>query len=245
MKNISDYDFSRISAFIDGELNADEINCLITDMQTKPELKELYFSLLEISEVSESLRPLGFKERLSKLSLQDLIAAFTQRVVMPMTIFSVGALLSYSILNNALFINDNENRASILLNQSIASSEAKQILENIKSDEILQFASRHYVPDNSRNIVPVAYQPNWLPRGFNSDRKIQNRFINKTDKKQFSIFIDKPTNFNLPDGVYQKENFILIRKTHFHGDQPHTITIFGDIDVESGKKILNSIRTNN
>tara|TARA_B000000565_G_scaffold186652_1_gene141980 strand:+ start:206 stop:943 length:738 start_codon:yes stop_codon:yes gene_type:complete len=245
MKNISDYDFSRVSAFIDGELNADEINCLITDMQTKPELKELYFSLLEISEVSESLKPLGFKERLSKLSLQDLIAAFTQRVVMPMTIFSVGALLSYSILNNALFINDNENRASILLNQSIASSEAKQILENIKSDEILQFASRHYVPDNSRNIVPVAYQPNWLPRGFNSDRKIQNRFINKTDKKQFSIFIDKPTNFNLPDGVYQKENFILIRKTHFHGDQPHTITIFGDIDVESGKKILNSIRTNN
>ena len=138
---------------------------------------------------------------------------------MPITIFSVGALLSYSILNNALFINDNENRASILLNQTIASSEAKQILENIKSDEILQFASRHYVPDNSRNIVPVAYQPNWLPRGFNSDRKIQNRFINKTDKKQFSIFIDKPKNFNLPDGVYQKENFILIRKTHFHGDQ--------------------------
>ena len=44
---------------------------------------------------------------------------------------------------------------------------------------------------------------------------------------------------------YQKENFILIRKTHFHGDQPHTITIFGDIDVESGKKILNSIRANN
>ena len=167
MKNISDYDFSRISAFIDGELDAKEINCLIADMQTKPELKDLYFSLLELSEVSENLKPLGFKERLSKLSLQDLIAAFTQRVVMPITIFSVGALLSYSILNNALFINDNENRASILLNQSIASSEAKQILENIKSDEILQFASRHYVPDNSRNIVPVAYQPNWLPRGFN------------------------------------------------------------------------------
>jgi negative regulator of sigma E activity len=109
----------------------------------------------------------------------------------------------------------------------------------------LQFASRHYVPDNSRNIVPVAYQPNWLPRGFYSDRKIQNRFINNTDKKQFSIFVDKPKNFGLPDGVYQKENFILIRKTHLHGNQAHTITIFGDIDVESGKKILNSIRANN
>ena len=245
MKNISDYDFSRISAFIDGELDSDEVNCLIEDMQTKPELKELYFSLLELSEVSVNLKPLGFKERLSKLSLQDLLSAFTQKVVMPITIFSVGALLSYSILNNAFYTNDNENKASILLNQTIASSEAKQILENIKSDEILQFASRHFVPDTSRNIVPVAYQPNWLPRGFNSDRKIQNRFINKIDKKQFSIFIDKPKNFNLPDGVYQKEDFILIRKTHFYGDQPRTITIFGDIDVESGKKILNSIKANN
>ena len=94
MKNISDYDFSRISAFIDGELDAKEINCLIADMQTKPELKDLYFSLLELSEVSENLKPLGFKERLSKLSLQDLIAAFTQRVVMPITIFSCSTLPS-------------------------------------------------------------------------------------------------------------------------------------------------------
>ena len=225
MKNISDYDFSRISAFLDGELDADEVSCLIADMQTKPELKELYFNLLELSEVSVNLKPLGFKERLSKLSLQDLLSAFTQKVVMPMTIFSVGALLSYSILNNAFYTNDNENRASMLLNQTIASSEAKQILENIKTDEILQFASRHFVPDTSKNIVPVAYQPNWLPRGFNSDRKIQNRFINNTDKKQFSIFVDKPKNFSLPDGVYQKENFILIRKTHLHDNQPHTITI--------------------
>ena len=59
MKNISDYDFSRISAFIDGELDVKEINCLIADMQTK-QLKDLYFSLLELSEVSENLKPLGF-----------------------------------------------------------------------------------------------------------------------------------------------------------------------------------------
>ena len=244
MKNISDYDFSRISAFVDGELEANEVNSLVADMQIKPELKDLYFNLLELSEVSVNLKSLGFKEKLAKLSLQDLLVAFTQKVVMPMTIFSVGALLSYSILNNALYVNDNENRANMLLNQTISSSEAKQILENIKSDEILQFASRHYVPDNSRKIVPVAYQPNWLPRGFYSDRKIQNRFINKTDKKQFSIFVDKPKNFSLPDGVYQKENFILIRKTYLHGNKANTITIFGDIDVESGKKILNSIRAN-
>ena len=132
MKEISDYDFSRISAFVDGELDVNEINCLVADMQTKPELKELYFDLVELSEVSISLKPLGFREKLSKLTLQDLMSVFTQRIIVPVTIFSVGALLSYSILNNALYNDAQENRASVLLNQSIASSEAKQILNNIK-----------------------------------------------------------------------------------------------------------------
>ena len=245
MKDISDYDFSRISAFVDGELDVDETNRLIADMQTTPELKALYFDLVELSEVSINLKPLGFREKLSKLTLQDLLSVLTQRIVVPTTIFSVGALLSYSVLNNALFNDAQENRTSVLLTQSIASLEAKQILDNIKSDEILQFASRHYAPNTSSNIIPVAYRPNWLPRGFNSDRMIQNRFINSIDEKQFSIFIDKPNKLNLPDGVYQKENFILVRKTNIDGDQPFTITIFGDIDVESGKKILNSIRTEN
>ena len=245
MKDISDYDFSRISAFVDGELDVDETNRLIADMQTTPELKALYFDLVELSEVSINLKPLGFREKLSKLTLQDLLSVLTQRIVVPTTIFSVGALLSYSVLNNALFNDAQENRTSVLLTKSIASLEAKQILDNIKSDEILQFASRHYAPNTSSNIIPVAYRPNWLPRGFNSDRMIQNRFINSIDEKQFSIFIDKPNKLNLPDGVYQKENFILVRKTNIDGDQPFTITIFGDIDVESGKKILNSIRTEN
>ena len=39
MKNISDYDFSRISAFIDGELDAKDINFLIADIKTKTEIK--------------------------------------------------------------------------------------------------------------------------------------------------------------------------------------------------------------
>jgi hypothetical protein len=34
----------------------------------------------------------------------------------------------------------------------------------------------------------------------------------------------------------------LIKKTLIHSDKPHTIAIFGDIDIESGKRILNSIR---
>ena len=49
MKNISDYDFSRISAFVDGELETNEVHSLIADMQLKPELKDLYFNLLELS----------------------------------------------------------------------------------------------------------------------------------------------------------------------------------------------------
>ena len=136
MKNISDYDFSKVSAFVDGELDNQEIDSLITDMQTKPELKDLYFKLIELSEVSSNLKPLSFKDRLSKLSLQDLLAAFTQKLIMPITIFSVGALLSYSVLNNALYTNEQENRARVVLNQSIGSTEAKQILEHIKSEEI-------------------------------------------------------------------------------------------------------------
>ena len=241
MSNISDYDFSRISAFVDGELSTEEVDCLIKDMEIKPELKEVYFNIMELSEAAKELKPIGFKQQLANMSLQSLFSAFNQRLVMPITIFSVGALLSYSILNNAINNND-ANKASLLLQQSISSIEAKQILENIKSDEILQFASRHYAPNINKNIMPVAYQPQWLPRGFNTDDRLNNRFINRANKKEFSIFIDSPNTLNLPDGVYKKENFILIKKTFVHSDKPHTIAIFGDIDIESGKRILNSIR---
>ena len=130
MSNISDYDFSRISAFIDGELNTEEVDCLVQDMITKPELKDVYFNLIEISEASKELKPIGFKRQLANMSLQSLFSAFNQKLVMPLTIFSVGALLSYSILNNAISGNK-ENSANLLLQQSIASVEAQKILENI------------------------------------------------------------------------------------------------------------------
>ena len=240
MKPVSDYNFSRISAFVDGELSTDEVNCLISDMKKEPELKELYFNLIEISEASQKLKPIGYRQQIANTSLTNLLAYFSQRVVMPLTIFSVGALLSYSVLNNA-FNSTQPNNAANLIQQSIASAEAKQILENIENDEILQFASRHYSPNNFKNIVPVAYRPQWVPSGFNLDPSLQNRFINRSAKKEFSIFIDNPNTLNLPDGIYQKENFILIKETHMHGSKPHTIAIFGDIDVESGKRILKSI----
>ena len=43
MKTISDYDFARLSSFLDGELSRAEIKTLIAEMESKPELKNLYF----------------------------------------------------------------------------------------------------------------------------------------------------------------------------------------------------------
>ena len=71
--------------------------------------------------------------------------------------------MSYSVLTNALNESGDKSPGNILIEQSIASVEAKQTLDNIENAEILQFASRHYgVQDNSA-LMPVAYTPKWLP----------------------------------------------------------------------------------
>ena len=72
MNKISDYDYSRISAFVDGELSTDEVDCLVQDMANNSELKDLYFSAIELSEVSKDLKPIGFKQQLATMSLQNL-----------------------------------------------------------------------------------------------------------------------------------------------------------------------------
>ena len=241
MKNISDLDFRRVSSFIDGELDQNEVKILLKDMGENSELKDLYFKMIELSEASNELKPIGFKRQIANLSLENLLGIFTQRLVLPVTIFSVGALLSYSILSTALNTNTERNNNNLSIVQAISSIEAKQTLENIKNDEILQFASRHYASTGGSNIIPVAYRPKWVPSGFNNENRLRNKFVNRLVNKGFSIFINNPNTSNLPDGVYRKGNFVLIKKTHIDGDKPHTIAIFGDIDVESGKKILDSI----
>lgn len=241
MKNISDLDFRRVSSFIDGELDQNEVKILLKDMGENSELKDLYFKMIELSEASNELKPIGFKRQIANLSLENLLGIFTQRIVLPVTIFSVGALLSYSILSTALSTNTERNSNNLSIVQAISSIEAKQTLENIKNDEILQFASRHYASTGGSNIIPVAYRPKWVPSGFNNENRLRNKFVNRLANKGFSIFINNPNTSNLPDGVYRKGNFVLIKKTHIDGDKPHTIAIFGDIDVESGKKILDSI----
>ena len=241
MKNISDLDFRRVSSFVDGELDQNEVKILLKDMGENSELKELYFKMIELSEASNELKPIGFKRQIANLSLENLLGIFTQRIVLPVTIFSVGALLSYSILSTALNTNTERSSNNLSIVQAISSIEAKQTLENIKNDEILQFASRHYASTGGSNIMPVAYKPKWVPSGFNNENRLRNKFVNRLANKGFSIFINNPNTSNLPDGVYRKGNFVLIKKTHIDGDKPHTIAIFGDIDVESGKKILDSI----
>ena len=241
MKNISDLDFRRVSSFVDGELDQNEVKILLKDMGKSSELKDLYFKMIELSEASNELKPIGFKRQIANLSLENLLGIFTQRIVLPVTIFSVGALLSYSILSTTLNTNTERNSNNLSIIQAISSIEAKQTLENIKNDEILQFASRHYASTGGSNIMPVAYKPKWIPSGFNNENRLRNKFVNRLANKGFSIFINNPNTSNLPDGVYRKGNFVLIKKTHIDGDKPHTIAIFGDIDVESGKKILDSI----
>ena len=241
MKNISDLDFRRVSSFVDGELDQNEVKILLKDMGKSSELKDLYFKMIELSEASNELKPIGFKRQIANLSLENLLGIFTQRIVLPVTIFSVGALLSYSILSTALNTNTERGSNNLSIVQAISSIEAKQTLENIKNDEILQFASRHYASTGGSNIMPVAYKPKWVPSGFNNENRLRNKFVNRLANKGFSIFINNPNTSNLPDGVYRKGNFVLIKKTHIDGDKPHTVAIFGDIDVESGKKILDSI----
>ena len=48
MKNISDLDFRRVSSFIDGELDQNEVKILLKDMGENSELKDLYFKMIEI-----------------------------------------------------------------------------------------------------------------------------------------------------------------------------------------------------
>ena len=241
MKKISDLDFRRVSSFVDGELDQNEVKILLKDFGANSELKNLYFKMIELSEVSNKLKPIGFKRQIANLSLENLLSIFTQRIILPVTIFSIGALLSYSILNTSLNTNTERNDSNLSIAQAISSIEAKQTLESIKNDEILQFASRHYASAGGSNIMPVAYRPKWVPSGFNNDNKFRNKFVNRGANKGFSIFINNPNTSNLPDGVYRKGNFVLIKKTHMDADKPHTVAIFGDIDVESGKKILDSI----
>ena len=44
MKNISDYDYKRLSSFLDGELSRPEAVILLEEMEDRAELKDYIFS---------------------------------------------------------------------------------------------------------------------------------------------------------------------------------------------------------
>ena len=48
------------------------------------------------------------------------------------------------------------------------------------------------IPPDNNALIPVAYSPKWVPAGFNIVPGVANRFINKNNKKQFSVFISNP-----------------------------------------------------
>ena len=163
-----------------------------------------------------------------------------------MSVFFLGVFLSYTVVDRAIN-QEGYDEASALIVKATKSIEAKRTLENLQNNEILRFAARHYSPTQggaAEITMPVSYSPNWVPNGFKSDPSSKNRFINSAKRKEFSIFINLPRNSSLPDGEYKRENFVLLKKTYIHNNRAHSIAVFGDIDIDSGKKILNSIQIN-
>ena len=81
-------------------------------MEEDKDLKDLYFKLIELSETSRDLKSIGFKAQIGNLSLGKLLEIFTQRLILPITVFSVGAILSYSVLSTALSNESKSNNIS-------------------------------------------------------------------------------------------------------------------------------------
>lgn len=244
--NINDYYLRQLSSFIDGELNQKDIKDLINEMKENPDIKETYFQMIALKEDAAKLKSLGIKKRLFDFSFSNLLRFLANKVVMPISIFSVGVVLSYGIISTSLSGDRKENETTSLINQAISSSEARETLEMAQNEEIINYASMHYSDTNQTdlNILPVQYSPRWVPTGYKTAINSRNKFINTTNRKGFSIFISNPENSRLPDGIYMKENFVLIKKTHINKSARRTVTVFGDIDVESAQKVLNSIELN-
>jgi hypothetical protein len=238
-KNISEVDGRRGSSFKEGEPDQNEVKTPHKDRGENSERKDPEHKTTEPSEATNESKPNGLKRQIANLSLENLLGIFTQRIVLPVTIFSVGALLSYSILSTALNTDAERNSNNLSIVQAISSIEAKQTLENIKNDEILQFASRHYASTGGSNIIPVAYRPKWVPSGFNNEKKLRNKFVNRIAKKGVSNFINNPNTSNPPRGSIQKKEIsVLIKKnTQRRGESPHTKSkIWATLTLNPGKK---------
>jgi hypothetical protein len=234
---ISDYQLMKISSFIDGELEIKEIKELLSEMDKNPNLKDAYFKLFDLSLASKELTNTSIKKNIKNLSISSIISYLNQRIVLPLSVFFLGVFLSYTVVDRAIN-QEGYDEASALIVKATKSIEAKRTLENLQNNEILRFAARHYSPTQG-GAAEIT-----MPNGFKSDPSSKNRFINSAKRKEFSIFINLPRNSSLPDGEYKRENFVLLKKTYIHNNRAHSIAVFGDIDIDSGKKILNSIQIN-
>ena len=63
---INDYQLMKISSFIDGELEINEIKELLREMDKNPNLKDAYFKLFDLSLASKELTNTSIKKKHQK-----------------------------------------------------------------------------------------------------------------------------------------------------------------------------------
>ena len=61
---INDYQLMKISSFIDGELEINEIKDLLREMDKNPNLKDAYFKLFDLSLASKELTNTSIKKNI-------------------------------------------------------------------------------------------------------------------------------------------------------------------------------------
>ena len=74
---INDYQLMKISSFIDGELEINEIKELLREMDKNPNLKDAYFKLFDLSLASKELTNTSIKKNIKNLSISSIIISFT------------------------------------------------------------------------------------------------------------------------------------------------------------------------
>ena len=122
MNNISDYDFRRISSFIDGELSYKEVVALVADMDSNTSLKETYFSLIELSEATSQIKNIGIKQKLKNISFRAILKSIFQRIILPGAVFTAGVLLSYSVIISVTETTNKPIEPTNLITQAISVS---------------------------------------------------------------------------------------------------------------------------
>ena len=85
---INDYQLMKISSFIDGELEINEIKELLREMDKNPNLKDAYFKLFDLSLASKELTNTSIKKNIKNLSISSIISYRIKELFCPCLFFS-------------------------------------------------------------------------------------------------------------------------------------------------------------